>query len=64
MHGRRRMTILSYSDSAGTENVGERRLFADQADIARLHQARSAVGCYASRIKGELHPMYDTKTRV
>ena len=37
---------------------GARRVFSDLADIAfvRVHQARSAVRCSASRIKGELHP--------
>ena len=34
---------------------GARRVFTDQADIG-LHQARSVVRCWASRMKGELHP--------
>ena len=41
---------------AGTAHVG---FFTDQADIAS-HQARSAVGCWASRMKGELHPLLKT----
>ena len=35
---------------------GARRVFTNQADITCLHQARSAVRCSASRMKGELHP--------
>ena len=29
-----------------------------------LHQARSAMRCWASDMKGELHPAYDTKSRL
>ena len=36
----------------GLEHV---RVFTDQAQISRVHQARSAVRCSASRINGELH---------
>ena len=35
---------------------GARRFFTDLAEFACLHQARFAVRCHASRMKGGLHP--------
>ena len=54
VHGRRRMTIglRIHPYYAGTEHVG----FSPTRGGHCLHQARSAVRCSASRMKGELHP--------
>ena len=54
MHGRSRKTIdPSHSFNAGTVHVG---FSPTMQAFACLHQARSAVRCVASRMKGELHP--------
>ena len=50
IHGRSRMTIdpRSYRNNARTELVG----FSPTTGRHCVHQARSAVGCLASRMKG------------
>ena len=54
MRSRSCMTLDLASYDAATEHVGFYR-----PSKNHVHQARSAVGCSASRMKGELHP---TKT--
>ena len=57
-YGRSRMTIDPHTCLQCRD--GARWVFTDQAGIC-LHQAPSAVRCWASRMKGELHP---TENRV
>ena len=52
MHGRSRMTI----DPRSRNMPGRRTTGVHQPGRHCLHQARSAVRCSASRMKGELHP--------
>ena len=52
-HGRSRV-IIDSRISFHCQN-GARRVFTDQADIACLHQARSAVRRSASCMTGDLH---------
>ena len=55
MHGRSRMTIDSRIPTMPGRStyVG---FSPTQADVLLPHQARSAVGCWANRMKGEPHP--------
>ena len=52
VHGRSRMTI----DPRIPTMPGRSTSGFHQPGTHRLHQARSAVRCSASRMKGELHP--------
>ena len=52
VHGRSRMAI----DPRLPTTPGRSMLGFHQPGRHCLHQARSAVGCSASRMKGELHP--------
>ena len=59
VHGHSRMIIDSLTSLLCRD--GARRVFTNQRQIYCLHQARSAVRCSASRMKGELHPSKNRK---
>ena len=55
MYCRSRITINSRPFESLLCRDGARRAFRDRGGH-RMHQARSALRCLASRMKGELHP--------